>query len=83
MPGFWMEELLMWPPLSKTRVPLKPDPPPPFRVTPVTVVFFGGVVVQCAPGAQLTTHELLPARLAVAVAPEPDGALRVTLGATA
>ena len=78
-----MEALLMWPPLSKTSVPLKPEPAPPFSVTPVTVVFFGGLVVQCAVGAQLTTHELLAARLAVAVAPEPDGALMVTLGATA
>src|SRR5262245_61032684 len=80
VPPFWIEKPAMCPPLLNTAVPLKPDPP--LRVMPVTVVFFGGVVVQCASGFQLTMQSGVVDSVAVALAPTPPGPQRVTVGGT-
>jgi hypothetical protein len=68
----------MCPPLLNTAVPLKLDPP--LRVIPVTVVFLGGVLVQCASGFQLTMQSGVVESVAVALAPMPPGPLIVTGG---
>jgi hypothetical protein len=70
----------MCPPLLKTAVPLKPVPP--LRVMPVTVVFFGGVLVQCASGFQATIQSGVEDSVAVAEAPKPPPPLMVTAGGT-
>jgi hypothetical protein len=80
LPGFWIEKLAMCPPLLNTAVPLKPVPP--LRVIPVTVVFLGGVLVQCASGFQLTMQSGVLDSVAVALAPTPPGPLMITGGGT-
>jgi hypothetical protein len=78
LPGFWIEKLAMCPPLLNTAVPLNPDPP--LRVIPVTVVFLGGVLVQCALGFQPIMQSGVVESVAVALAPTPPGPLMVTGG---
>ena len=37
------EDVIEWPELWKVMVPLKPDPPPPLSVLPVSVLPFQGL----------------------------------------
>jgi hypothetical protein len=72
------------PELAKGIVPLKPlPPPPPLRVTAVTVLPLGGFVVQWASGFQLTIQEGVVLNVATAAAPDPPPPLIVTAGGDA